>query len=166
MIVKYDGKYLEIREADGRDMMWPNFEGRQTKFTNGKRFFTIRLPEEVAKDLEDDGWKIKWKPIEKDSEELEPRLQINVNFNYKPLQIFMLANNTKTKLDEESVREIDYAEIIEFEGIVKAFRKPDLFDGVSASLDTLWVTIRQSDLYEKYGQYRDSGNGTYYKIEE
>ena len=154
MVVNYDGSILEVKEADGRDMIWRNFRGNPTKFSKNKMWFNIILPEEVALDLQDDGWKIR--KNDKDPDDIFYTLQVNVNFNYKPLQVFRISNGRMVSLDRETASGLDYDKIKGFECVIMAYRKPDIFDGVSASLETLWVEVIRSDLYDKYAMYEDN----------
>lgn len=150
MVVNYDGRMLEIKEAKGHDMLWRNFRGLPTKFTKDKMWFNIVLPEEAALDLMDDGWKIK--KHDDDPEDIFYTLKVNVNFNYKPMKIFRISNGRMVELrDREEAGGLDYDKIKEFECVIMAYRKPEIFDGVSASLETLWVEVSRSDLYDKYG---------------
>ena len=154
MVVNYDGRVLEIKEAEGKDMIWRNFRGLPTKFTKDKQWFNIILPEEVALDLAEDGWKIK--KHDDDPDDVFYTLKVNVNYNYKPLRVYRISNGRMRDLDKEESGGLDYDKIKGFECIIMAYRKPEVFEGVSASLETLWVTVNRSDLYDKYSSMYES----------
>ena len=55
-------KKMEIR---GAQIIWKNFEGRMNDFGSAKRQFTIVIPEEVAAILQQRGWNVKSKLLER-----------------------------------------------------------------------------------------------------
>lgn len=55
-------KKLEIR---GAQIIWKNFEGRMNDFGSAKRQFTIVIPEQVAAMLQQRGWNVKSKLLER-----------------------------------------------------------------------------------------------------
>ena len=51
---------LEVR-IDNARVVFRNFEGAEGKFNPaGNRNFCVFLPDEIAKDMERDGWSIRW----------------------------------------------------------------------------------------------------------
>ena len=156
---------LEIFDVLGEELRWKNFEGREDKWGNARRNFSIRLPEDVAQQLHEDGWNIQYL----DSDKYDPGLKVSLTFNYKALEIFQISGENgkrMRKLDEETVCNLDYAEIDHCDIIINA-RTSDQYDGISAGLETMWIYLKRNDLKDRYeSRYRLVGDGEYELIED
>lgn len=144
--------------------VWRNFSGSPTSFnTNGgKRYFNVDLNEDDAQKLIADGWHIyQWTPEVSEANpdpETQYRLQVLVNFatpsnpRYKPVEIYMICNGVKTKLDEESVCELDSANIINADiSINPHYYNIGGKEGITAYLQYGYFTIENEDpFFEKY----------------
>lgn len=130
-----------------------NFSGRAGKYTpEGTRNFMVRLPEELAHKLEDDGWNVTYlKPLE-EGDAPTPALRVAVNFKYwQPPEIYKVVGNTKTMLSEDTVSILDSAEIT----MVDLKVRPRVWGdenkgGIKAYLEKMYVTVVEDDLDAKY----------------
>src|ERR1044072_1065439 len=115
----HDGSFT-IQDADIR---WLNFSGSPTSFNpeGGKRTFNVFLDDDLAADMERDGWNIQTtKPLKDASreeiDEFEPRkhVEVSVKFKSKPPRIAMvgMSSRARTELSQETCGQLDDAEIV------------------------------------------------------
>ena len=101
-------KNLSIENAN---IQWRNFKGAEKKFNPaGQRNFVVFLDPGEADALRDLGWNVKeTKP--RDGYDIQNYLPVKVKFGYRPPNIWLITSKNKTKLDEDSVDILDYAEL-------------------------------------------------------
>lgn len=108
--------YLEINDAR---IIWPNFEGRGDRFNKqGDRNFTLVIPDqEIAEALMNDkskygdGWNVKIKKRD-DGEAPFMNLKVNVKFNGRGPNIYLMSGNKQVALNEDTVKCLDYIDIV------------------------------------------------------
>jgi hypothetical protein len=147
---------IEIR---GAKIARRNFRGEERRWqgkiinSEGNRNFILIIPDDMVDDLMNDGWNLKqFKPSE-DGEPGDYFLNIKVNFSYKPPTIWLISekpdgNKTRTRLDEDTVGELDFADIIDVKILVKPVVRQSSFTGedmVTAYLETMYVEIENTD---------------------
>lgn len=127
-----------------------NFSGSPTKLNpeGGKRYFNIRLDEETAKRLEDEGWHVKTLPPRDAESEPLYLLELKINYKGRPPRIVKVTPTGKEPLTEEVLSALDAADI-EFANVI--FR-PYNWGGPkpSAYVQTLFVHIRLDELEQMY----------------
>lgn len=145
-----------------------NFAGKAGKFNPiGKRNFCVFLETSVAEDLERDGWNIKWlkprDPLDGD----QAILKVNVNFSGpKPPKIELITSRNKTKINEDSVNILDWAEIGEVDLIITPFNYDfNNRQGTSAYLKTMYVTIIEDEFESKYVDVPDAASNIQEEID-
>lgn len=136
-------------------IIFRNFSGKETQFNReGKRNFCVIIKDpEKARQLADEGWNIKTlKPKDKDDEPIK-YIQVAVNFDVIPPNIYMITRKAKTRLDIESVSVLDFAEIVNIDIIIRPYNwTVNGKDGVKAYLKTMYVTIEEDEFAEKYAE--------------
>lgn len=143
-------------------ILFRNFSGKKEKYNNeGNRKFSLLLDPETAELMKQDGWNVKYlKPREEDD---VPQAHIVVKVSYKnrPPRVVMLTSRGKTRLDEDTVGMIDYADIENVDLIVNPSRwtNDDGETMISAYLQTLFVTIREDELEQKYSDVPENHLG-------
>ena len=146
---------------EGAEIFMRNFSGRAGRYTpEGTRNFMVKLPPELATQLQEDGWNVTYlKPLE-EGDSPTPALRVAVNFNYyNPPEVYKVIGRTKTILGEDTISTLDTAEIR---------RDPDtnlpMVDmrvrgriwgdenkgGIKAYLEKMYVTVVEDDLDAKY----------------
>ena len=78
---------FEVR-IDNARVMFRNFTGAEGKFNPaGNRNFAIFLPDDIAREMEKDGWSIRWLDS-RDDEPPQGLVTVKVNFGNYPLILF------------------------------------------------------------------------------
>lgn len=152
---------------EGVRLVFRNFAGKESQYNaEGSRNFGVIIPDDtVAQQMEADGWNIKrLKPSEEDKEEgVEegpPWLQVKAGYGKgRPPQIYLVTQGGKkrTLMDESTVAELDWVDITNVDMIVRPYN----YDvsgrqGISAYVQSMYVTIEEDPLRAKYEAMDDS----------
>lgn len=129
-----------------------NFRGETDRYnTTGKRTFAVLLSHDQAVSLEEEGWNVKYlKPLE-EGDDPQPYLNVEVKFDHVPPTVRMISGKKSTKLDEDSIGLLDYAEIECADLIISPYQwEVSGRSGIKAYLKKAWFTIVQDRFEEKY----------------
>jgi hypothetical protein len=142
---------------EGVKIVFRNFSGKEGQYNReGDRNFAVLLNDEVASQMAEDGWNVKWlKPREDVEEEESPQayLQVSVNFKGRPPRIVMITTRGRTNLDEGSIEMLDWADIINVDLIVRPYAwNVSGKTGIKAYLQSIYVTIEEDELEKKYAE--------------
>lgn len=142
-------------------IIFRNFAGKEGKFNPaGKRSFCLLLDAETAERLEDQGWNVKTLAPRDPDDDPQPYIQVAVQFGNYPPNIYLISGKKKTKLDEDSVSILDYAEIENVDLIISPSRwEVSGKSGVKAYLKTLYVTIVENEFEKKYRDMDEDDDG-------
>lgn len=134
-------------------IIFRNFAGKESKFNpKGKRNFCLLLDPESAQNLSDEGWNVKFLNPRDPDDDPQPYIQVAVAFENFPPNVWLISGKKKTKLDEDSVAVLDYAEIQNVDVIVTPYfwELPSGKSGVKAYVKTMYVTIVEDEFQKKY----------------
>ena len=140
-------------------IIFRNFAGKATKYNpEGKRNFCLVVDNELADKLKEIGWNIKYLNPRDPDEMPQAYLQVSVAFENFPPNVFMIAGGKKTKLNEETINVLDYAEIENIDLIIRPYQweLPSGKSGVKAYLKNMYVTIVENEFEAKYRDLEDS----------
>lgn len=151
-------------ELEGARLIFKNFQGKGTQYNaEGNRNFGVLLDDDLAEQLERDGWKVRYlNPKEDDPDQYrQPWLSVKVKFDPYPPIAVLITSRGKKKLTEETIDQLDWSRIRNCDLIIRPYNYPELANrpaGVAAYLKAIYVTIEENRFEEKYG-YLDELDG-------
>jgi len=171
-----DNKVKGNITVEGARIGFKNFSGKESKYNRaGDRNFCLFLDDELAARLAGDGWNVKHLTPRDDEEEPQAYIQVKVKFgNILPPVIYLVKGEDKksmTKLGEDEVNILDWAEISNVDLIVRPYNwkisnKEGVKTGVTAYLKTMYVTIVEDKLAAKYRDVPTSAQSAMIGLEE
>lgn len=143
---------------EGARIGFRNFSGEEGRFNpKGRRNFCVFLEEDIAKDMKKEGWNVKWLEPREEGDDPQAYLQVKVVFGKIPPKIVLVTGRGKTRLDEDTVNILDWAEIQNVDLIIRPYNWEVNGDtGVSAYIKTMYVTLREDEFENKYYDVPDS----------
>lgn len=129
-----------------------NFSGKEGQYNPpGQRNFCVLLDFDLAKELEHDGWNVRYFRAKEPDEERQPYLPVKVNYNNFPPKITVINNSGPTIIDEESVHILDWAEVQNVDLILRPYNwEVGGKKGVKAYLKVMYITIVEDEFEKKY----------------
>jgi len=135
-----------------------NFEGREGMYNKaGERSFAVFLDPETADAMAAEGWNIKFPKqsdhqVDPDAPSRDPYISVSVTFDKFPPDVHLLSNGNHTKLDEEEVAMLDWAELENVDLVVRPYEwSVNRNSGVKAYLKKGYFTMVSDQFTEKYG---------------
>lgn len=134
-----------------------NFEGREGPYNRkGDRDFVVFLDSEFAKELEREGWNIKWpKPndyINPEEDDRNPYLPVSVGFDYYPAKVYIISNENVTMVGQDEVEMLDWAEMENVDLVIRPYEwEVNGNSGIKAYLKAGYFTIVTNAFDDKYG---------------
>lgn len=143
---------------EGARIGFRNFSGEEGRFNpKGRRNFCVFLEEDIAKDMENEGWNIKWLQPREEGDEPQAYIQVKVVFGKIPPKIVVVTSRGKSRLDADTVNILDWAEIENVDLVIRPYNwEVNGNAGVSAYLKTMYVTLREDEFESKYYDVPDS----------
>lgn len=143
----------DVKTIKNARLIFRNFSGAKKQFNDeGRRNFCIILDEKTAADMEKDGWRIKYLKPRDEGDSPQPYIQIKVNYKSQyPPKIILDNNGKQTRLKEETVDILDWAEIdYAHVSINPSFWDNGTKSGISAYLKTMIVYLVPDELEAEF----------------
>jgi len=135
-----------------------NFEGREGPYNkSGERSFAVFLPRDIADDLAAQGWNVKFpreneNAVDPDEDARDPYLQVSVGFDFYPANVFIISNGQPTRLTEDEVGMLDWAELENVDLVLRPYEwSVNRNSGIKAYLKSGYFTIVTDPFAAKYG---------------
>lgn len=140
-------------------IMFRNFSGKESRFNReGRRNFCVVIDDlEYARQLQDEGWNIRYLQPRDEGGDPLPYMQVSCSFDVYPPHIYMIKGDTsKVLLDEDSVDVLDWAEIQNVDLVIRPYSwEVNGKSGIKAYVKSMWVTIYQDEFESKYNNVPD-----------
>lgn len=140
-------------KVENAEIIYRNFEGKEGPYNRkGDRTFAVVLDPDVAEELAADGWLVKLREAREEGDDPRPYIQVAVNFNNIPPLVMMITSKGRTRLDGSTIEVLDWADIAVVDLICQAYDwEVGGKKGRKAYLKTMFVTINEDELEQKYG---------------
>jgi hypothetical protein len=142
---------------EGRDLLFRNFAGKEGQYNSeGDRNFCLKLTEQEALLMIEDGWNVKYRKQQDPDDEPQPYLPITVSTKFKPSRIVLITARRdgslgRTTLTEDMFMFVDWVDVAWADLIIRPFAWSMRGNsGVKAYLQTIYVRVKDDELDMKY----------------
>lgn len=137
---------------EGARIIFRNFAGKEGQYNReGDRNFAVLLEQDLAEQLERDGWNVKYLRARDEGDEEQPYLQVSVNFKGRPPRVVMITSRGRNNLSEDEVEVLDWVEMQNVDLIINPYEwAVNGKSGIKAYLESIYVTIEEDYLERKY----------------
>lgn len=142
---------------EGVQLIFRNFSGQKKKYNDeGQRNFAVKLDDDTAAAMMEDGWPIRMlkarEEDEGDEEGDQPILPVTVRYDKgRPPRVVVITESGRTQYDEDSVEMLDWMDFVNVDVIVRPWNwEMNGKHGVKAYLHSIYVTIEEDPLEKKY----------------
>jgi hypothetical protein len=138
-------------------IIFRNFAGKEGMYNaKGKRTFSVLLDDARANAMTQDGWNVKWLKPREEGDEPQAHLSVTVNYNGRPPRVVMITSRGRTTLHEDEVELLDWVDIRNVDLIIRPFNwEVNGKTGISAYLQSMFITIEEDELERKYAEYEE-----------
>lgn len=148
----------------GARILFRNFSGNASQFNaSGNRNFCVIIDDpKLVEQLEKDGWNVRWLQPRDEGDSPKAYLQVKVQFpkegsKARPPKVVLITSRGNTILDESTVGMLDFAEIANVDMILRPYNwNVQGKYGVKAYLKSIYVTIVEDELEQKYAAMESS----------
>lgn len=140
-------------------MLFKNFSGEARQYNNaGDRNFNVVVNAEQADMLRQEGFRVK-ELASRDDFDSEPTyvMKVKVSYRYSEPKVVLIAGRARRMLNEDTIGELDYADVSRVDLTIKPSRwtQANGDSGVTAYLNSLYATLVEDPLAEKYAEMEE-----------
>jgi hypothetical protein len=145
-----ENKSFMVEDAE---IIFRNFEGREGPYNKkGERSFGVVLTDEVAAQMLNDGWNVKFLEPREEGDSPRPFISVAARFDKYPPRVVLITSSSRTQLDEGSVEVLDWTNFKTVDLIARgSYWEVNGKSGWKAYLQSMFVTIEEDALERKYG---------------
>lgn len=144
----------DVLVFENAEIMFRNFSGKErTRFDKlGDRKFCVVIPDyDTAQKLLDDKWNVKVLPPRNEDEKPKYFIEVAVGYKYKPPKVYLHSGKKVTELDEDTIGELDDADIKSVDLSVRAHEwEVNGKTGIKGYLKNMHVVLEADEFAEKY----------------
>jgi hypothetical protein len=139
-------------------LVFRNFAGKEGPMNAaGDRNFCVLLDDQIATNLERDGWNVKYLAAREEGEANQPYIQISIGRKGRPAKVVMITSRGRTDLSDDEIELLDWADYENVDLIFHPYNwEVGGKTGVKAYLKSIFVTVREDELDLKYGGIPDA----------
>lgn len=144
---------LENLNIENARIIFRNFSGKPDRFDKvGHKNFNVILDPEQADKLSRDGWNVKVRHDSRDPDGDDMfLLPVEIKYEVYPPKIYMITEKNKILLDEDTVGQLDDAEIKNIDLVIRPYSwEVNGKTGVKAYVRKMYVTIEEDVFASKY----------------
>src|SRR5262245_6783525 len=133
-------------------LIFRNFSGEEGQYNRkGDRNFSVIIPDDIAKEMEADGWNVRYLRPREEGDSETPYIQVSVSFKVRPPRVVMITSNARTALNDDTIEVLDWADFKTVDLIARGYDwNVNGKTGVKAYLQSLFATIEEDALERKY----------------
>lgn len=141
----------------GARVIFRNFAGKEGPYNReGDRNFCVLLEEEVAAELDADGWNVKALRAREEGDPEQPYLPVTVSFRNRPPKVVLVTSRGRTELSENEIELLDWADVVNWDMIVRPYEwEVNGKKGIKAYLKSIYVTIEEDELELQYADLNE-----------
>lgn len=144
----------DVLAIENARIIFRNFSGKETQYNRaGDRNFCVVLDDlPLIEGLAADGWNVKTLEANDKRDEAFSFLRVKVNFGNRPPKIYSVTRGNKpVLLDEETVGELDYADIKYADVEINPhYWEVGGKSGISAYVKSMYVVLEEDRFASKY----------------
>lgn len=141
-------------------IIYPNFSGKQSQYNpKGMRTFCITLEEDLAHELTNDGWNVKFKPPRVEDEDGFYFMEVKINYNglKDPKIVVINKHHRKDYLQEEQISRLDTEDIISANVVLNPYRwTVNNKEGIKAYLRSAYIFVDEDEFETEISEMRYS----------
>jgi hypothetical protein len=144
-----------------------NFAGKEDVYNRaGDRNFAILLDETAARNMEQDGWNVKYLREREEGDGQQAYIQVAVSYKNRPPKVCMITSKGMTYLSEAEVELLDWADIETADATLSPYDwAVNGKSGTKAYLHALYVKIEEDYLQSKWTAYIEGNRREVAQIE-
>jgi hypothetical protein len=147
-------RWVDNISIENARIIFRNFAGKKTIYNReGDQNFCVVIDDpQQAQALTDDGWNVHISAPREPGQEVRYYIQVAVNFNRIPPEVYSITNRKKVQLNGETIKNLDFAEIRNVDLTIRPrfWEDDDGTERIKAYLKEMYVTIVEDKFASKY----------------